>query len=88
MSYFTLEENLKVENPPQKINLRHSGKPHSPESKKKIADAQKARYEQMRRAAQCVITEERMKEIIKETIDEYIAKNVTPVNNNKPNIPL
>ena len=88
MSYFTVDENMIMEKPPVN-NPRHTGKPHSPQAKKKISNAQKLRYQQMRQAAQSSITEERMQQIIKTTIDEYIAKNAMPVqNNNRTNIPI
>ena len=89
MSYSVLDEIQVQDEPPKKVNPRHSGKPHSREAKRKISAAQKARYEQLRKAAQSSLTEERMRIIIRETLDEYLSKNATPViNNNRANIPL
>jgi DNA-binding cell septation regulator SpoVG len=89
MSYSALDEIKMMEEPIKKHNPRHSGKPHSPQARKKIANAMKARYRKLREAAQSTITEDKMRIIIRETLDEYLAKNGIPVtNNNKPNIPL
>lgn len=89
MSYSALDEDKMMAAPPKKHNPRHSGKPHSPQTRKKIANAMKARYRKLREAAQSTITEDRMRIIIRETLEDYLAKNGIPVtNNNKPNIPL
>ena len=68
----------------------HWNHPMSDDSKKRISSAQSLRYSAIRQLInQKPLTEERFKEIIKETIDNYLAKNSTELkNNNRPNIPL
>lgn len=93
MSYFTLNEEQMT--PPVK-KRDHRGKlnphyncPMSQDSRNAIAASQRARYDYYRKAAANIVTEERVREIIKETIDNYLAKNSTDLkNNNRPNIPL
>ena len=63
--------------------------PHTDESKRKISESQRSRYDYYRKAAANMMTEDRVREIIKETINDYFKKNTTEVKNNKPNnIPL
>lgn len=94
MSYFTLNEEQMT--PPIK-KRDHSGEknPHfghvmSPKSKQAISTQQSLRYAAIRQLInQKPLTEDRVREIIKETIDSYLAKNTTEINNNRPNnIPL
>ena len=63
----------------------HYNKPHSQKSKEAISKTQKARYDLLRVALEKVknpITEERVKQIIRETVADYI-KNETNQTNNK-----
>jgi hypothetical protein len=64
----------------------------SPKSKQAISTQQSLRYaaiRQLMEGMQKQITEERVRDIIKETIDEYMAKNAIETKNNKSNnIPL
>ena len=93
MSNNTFEENQ----PMKKIrDHRNEKNPHygcvmSDASRDAIAQKQKLRYDLMRSAieqSRNSVSEERVRQIIKETIDSYLTKNVIPTNNNKPNIPL
>ena len=93
MSYLIDDE--KVTPPVKKRDHRGKLNPHyncpmSQDSRNAIAQSQKARFDYYRKAAANVMTEERVREIIKETIDNYLAKNTTELkNNNRPNnIPL
>ncbi len=65
----------------------HYNKPHRPEAKAAISATQKARYDLLRTAVEKVnnqISESRVREIVRETIKEYLAKNATkPIENNK-----
>lgn len=63
--------------------------PHTDESKRKISESQRSRYDYYRKAAANMITEERVRDIITETINDYFARNTTEIKSNKPNnIPL
>ena len=95
MSYFTLNEEQMTQ--PVKKVRDHKGEknPHfghvmKPESRNAIANSQKTRFAYYKKAAANVMTEQRVKEIIAETIQEYVAKNTTEIKNNRPNnnIPL
>lgn len=92
MSYLIDDE--KVTQPVKKRDHRGKLNPHyncpmSQDSRNKIAASQRARFSFYKKAAANVMTEERVKEIIKETIDNYLAKNSTELkNNNRANIPL
>lgn len=90
MSNNTFEENLILSEPGRNQKQRNGmwNKKHRPDSVKAISDAQKSRFEFYKKAAANIVTEERVRQIIKETIDSYLTKNVIPTNNNKPNIPL
>ena len=68
----------------------HYNHPMTQDSRNAIAASQRARYDYYRKAAANVMTEQRVKEIIAETIQEYLAKNTTEIKNNRPNnnIPL
>ena len=68
----------------------HYNHPMTQDSRNAIAQSQKARFDYYRKAAANIMTEDRVREIIKETIDNYLAKNTTELkNNNRPNnIPL
>lgn len=100
MSYSIIDENLlndQLNNEQQPVKKRdhwneknpHYQHPHSPETKAAISATQKARYDLLRTAlekANSQISESRVREIVRETIKEYLAKNSVPVenNNNKP----
>ena len=93
MSYLIDDE--KVTPPVKKRDHRGKLNPHyncpmSQDSRNAIAQSQKARFDYYRKAAANIMTEDRVREIIKETIDNYLAKNSTELkNNNRPNnIPL
>ena len=83
MSYLTISEEHM--NEPVKKVRDHSGQrnphyncPHSPESKEAISQTQKARYDLLRAAvekAKNPLTEERVKEIVRETVADYIKNN-------------
>ena len=93
MSYLIDDEKV---TPPVVKKRDHRGKlnphyncPMSQDSRNAIAASQRARYDYYRKAAANIVTEERVREIIKETIDNYLAKNTTELKNNRPNnIPL
>lgn len=58
--------------------------PHRPESKDAISKTMKTRWAMLRQIIdQKTVTEDRVREIVRETIADYIKNNATPVNNNK-----
>ena len=95
MSYFTLSED-QMTTPPEKKTRDHTGEknPHfghkmQPSSREAIATSQRARYDYYRKAAANIISEDRLREIISETINNYFSRNAIKTKNNKPNnIPL
>ena len=96
MSYLLDGEQITTPEPVKKRDHRKEKNPHfgcvmSDDSKKRISSAQSLRYSAIRQLlTQKPLTEDRVREIIAETITEYISKNTTEVkNNNRPNnIPL
>ena len=64
----------------------HYNCPMSQDSRNAIAKSQKARFDYYKKAIANVMTEEKVREIIKETIDSYLTKNIELKNNY--NIPL
>ena len=80
--------------PVKKRDHRKEKNPHfgcvmSDDSKKRISDQQSLRYSAIRQLlTQKPLTEDRVREIIKETIDNYLTKNVELKNNKPNNIPL
>lgn len=95
MSYFTISEDQMTTPVPEKKrdhkgqNNPHFGHIMQPASREAISKTQKARYDYYRKAIENMLTEERVRDIIKETIDDYMANNATEIKNNKPNnIPL
>ena len=90
MSNNTINENLLTE--PGRNQKQRNGmwkKKHRPDSVKAISATQKARFDYYRKAADNIMTEDKVREIIKETIDNYLSKNALDTNNNRPtNIPL
>ena len=92
MSYFMIPEEQII--PVKKRDHRKEKNPHfgcvmSDDSKKRISDQQSLRYSAIRQLlTQKPLTEDRVREIIKETIDNYLTKNVELKNNKPNNIPL
>ena len=67
----------------------HYGHAMQSASKDAIAKSQKARYEFYKKAAANIMTEDKVREIITETIRDYLANNVQETKNKKRNnIPL
>ena len=62
--------------------------PHTPEARKKIADTQRERYRMIealiKKAKQKPLSEERVREICNEVLNEYLNRNAKPMNNNRP----
>ncbi len=60
--------------------------PHTPEVRKKIAETQRERYRMIetliKKAKQKQLTEERIKDICHEVLNEYLNSNAYPMNNN------
>lgn len=95
MSYFTADldnnqresEKTPMSEEKKIINPRFSGKTHSSEAKERIRAKQLARYEAMRKlirkGMQKPMTEERVKEICNEVIDDFCKKNLIEVRENK-----
>lgn len=90
MSNNTVEENLITE--PGRNQKQRNGmwnKRHRPDSVRAISETQKSRFEFYRKATDNIMTEERVREIIQETINDYLSNNTIQTNNNKTtNIPL
>lgn len=67
----------------------HYNCPMSDDSKKRISSSQSLRYSAIRQLlTQKPLTEERVREIIKETVQDYLSQNAVKINNNRNNIPL
>ena len=97
MSYFVIDEEHMKEPVNKTRDHRAERNPHfghvmQPASRDAIASKQRLRYDLMRSAleqSKNSVSEERVREIIKETIDNYLSKNTLETNNNRPNnIPL
>ena len=92
MSYLIDDE--KVTQPVKKRDHRGKLNPHyncpmSQDSRNKIAASQKARFAYYKKAVDNVMTEERVRETITETIRDYFSRNAIETKNNRPNnIPL
>ena len=96
--YFNLEEQNMIKekkgniSKTEHVNPRFSGKHHSEKSKLAISQSQQRRYATIReylRQGQQMITEEDVRRICHQTVDEYINKHTTPVKgNNNLIIPL
>ena len=91
----TLEENLLTSEPVKKVRDHrgqrnpHFGHAMQPASKDAIARSQKARYDYCKHAVANIMTEDRVREIIKETVQDYLTNNAVQANNNRPNnIPI
>ena len=73
------------------VNPRFSGKHHTEKSKRAISQSQTKRYDTIRDYLQNGqrLTEEDVKRICKQVVDEYVSKHTTLVKeNNVLNIPL
>lgn len=92
MSYLIDDE--KVTQPVKKRDHRGEKNPHfghvmQQSSRDAIAASQRAKYDYYRKAAANIVTEERVREIITETIRDYFNRNSIETRNNRPNnIPL
>lgn len=66
----------------------HFGHSMSDDSRKRISTSQSLRYEAIRQlinnGMQKPITEDRVREIIQETINDYLSNNAIQTKNNKP----
>ena len=95
MSYFIIDEE-QMKEPVKKVRDHRGEKnPHfghvmKPESREAIANKQRQRYELLRQIVdKKTVSEERVREIIKETVQDYLSRNAVQTNNNRPNnIPL
>jgi hypothetical protein len=95
MSYFIISEE-QMKEPVKKVRDHRGEKnPHfghvmKPESREAIANKQRQRYELLRQIVdKKTVSEERVREIIKETVQDYLSRNAVQTNNNRPNnIPL
>ena len=71
----------------KKVNPRFSNHTHTEASKKAIKESQLKRYEAMRKlirkGMQQPMTEDRVKQICNEAIENYLKKNLIEVRNNK-----
>ena len=94
MSYLIDDKQMTTSEPVKKRDHRKEKNPHwnhpmSDDSKKRISTQQSLRYSAIRQLlTQKPLTEERVREIIKETIDNYLTKNIELKNNRPNNIPL
>lgn len=91
MSYFIIsEDQMKTQEPVKKVRDHRGEKnPHfghvmKPESREAIANKQRQRYELLRQIVdKKTVSEERVREIVKETVQDYLAKFTKPINNNQ-----
>ena len=98
MSYFPIDTNnvneeIEMMKMTQEIPKKNTSKarhtqPHTPEAKKRIAETQRERYRMIealiKKAKQKPMTEEKVKEICHEVLNEYLNRNTKPMNNNRP----
>lgn len=99
MSYFTLDTNQKLinedktdipmsETPKKNINYARHTTPHTDATKKRISETQTKRNDMIRefvkRGMQKPITEDKVRDICHQVINEYINRNAKPINNSKP----
>ncbi len=90
MSYSMIEKQL---DEAKKKKRNHKGKqnPHfghimSDASRNAISESQKARFAYYQKAAANIMTEDRVREIINETVKDYLTKKAN--NNNNKNIDI
>lgn len=63
----------------------HYQHPHSDKAKAAISSSLKSRYEMLRQIVdQKTVSEDRVREIVRETIADFIKNETTQVNNNRP----
>ena len=99
MSYFPIDINTmneetnmiqKTHEEPKKRSPHNV--PHTTEAKKKISETQQARYEMIRqlvrKGQQKQMTEERVRDICHEVLNEYLDRNAKSINNRPMNINL
>ena len=98
MSYFPIDTNKINEDidmiqntneiPKKNTSKARHTQPHTPEAKKRIAETQRERYRMIealiKKAKQKPMTEDRVKEICHEVLNEYLNRNAKPMNNNRP----
>ena len=96
MSYFLIDTNNVINEEKNMQQMTHEKQikkaphavPHTPEARKKIADTQRERYRMIealiKKAKQKSMTEDRVKEICHEVLNEYLNRNAKPMNNNRP----
>lgn len=94
MSYFVIDEE-QMKEPVKKVrDYKGAKNPHyghimQTASKDAIARSQKARFDYYKHAVANMMTEDRVREIIKETVQDYLTRNAVQTNNNRSNnIPL
>lgn len=94
MSYFIIDEEqiTPVKNRDHKGEKNpHYGHIMKPASREAIASKQRLRFDLMRSAleqSKNSVSEDKVREIIKETIDSYLSQNILEKNNKPNNIPL
>ena len=97
MSYFVIDEEHMKEPVNKTRDHRAERNPHfghvmQPASRDAIASKQRLRYDRMRSAleqSKNSVSEERVREIIIETVQDYLSRNAVQTNYNRPNnIPL
>lgn len=103
MSFFTLDTSQKMinedktdipmpETPKKNINYARHTTPHTDATKKQISQTQIKRNdmirELVRRGMQKPITEDRVRKICSEVIEEYLNRNAMPTNKRPTNINL
>lgn len=101
MSYFTLETNQNLinedkrnipmkETPKKNINYARHTTPHTDATKKRISETQTKRNDMIRefvkRGMQKPITEEKVRVICQEVLNEYLDRLTKPNNNRPTNI--
>ena len=95
MSYFPIEittmneERIMIQKTHEEPKKRSPHNvPHTTEAKKKISETQQARYEMIRqlvrKGQQKPMTEEMVRDICHEVLNEYLNRNTKPMNNNRP----
>jgi hypothetical protein len=101
MSYFTLDTNQKLinedktdipmsETPKKNINYARHTTPHTEATKKRISETQMKRNDMIRefvkRGMQKPITEDKVRTICQEVLNEYLDRLTKPNNNRPTNI--
>lgn len=96
MSYFPIDADKMINEEKNMQQMTHEkpmkkaphSVPHTPEARKKIADTQRERYRMIealiKKAKQKPLSEERVREICNEVLNEYLNRNAKPMNNNRP----